>query len=831
MHSTTELRFVVLKRCCALLVDARIWLFALFVAGLSGCGSNVAVSNLQLTLTPATLDFGIVGLNTASAAQALTLSNTGMAAATLAGSTVSGDFSVVANSCGAALAVGASCQISVVFTPVALGARTGTLTVASNAGPQTVALTGTGGTSLATLAPGAINFGSVAVGTSSAAQTMTITSSGTAALALSSIVAAGDFSETANSCTAMLAAGASCQVMLIFTPRGFGVRSGTLTVASQSGASAQAIVLSGTGTTPTSYAGPFLSVAVRAGVQPMAGAAVQLYAAGTSGNGSAAAALLGNPVVTGASGNATIPAGFVCPGAGSLLYVVSSGGTVGSASATNANVQWMATLGACSAVAAGATYAVDEATTVASAYALAPFYTGGEIGASASNTVGLGNAFLTAATLTDPVAGTSPGSSLPAEAASPAERVNAVANMLNACAIDAAACGPLFSATTVTTMPANTLDAVFNLAQHPAANAAALYGQSLLSRAYAPALTTPPGDWTMFLTLNGGGLNSPSGIGVDATGSVWVANYFNAASKFSATGAAQFTAGVTGYGLANSYGLAIDANNNVWIPNEAPYTATGIGTVTELSAAGAALSGASGYQSGGLDYPLSIAIDPNGTAWVVDFGNSHVTLLNQLGTPLSGSTGYTSPLFAFPVVVAVDANHFGWIGNFASTFVTRVAPDGSNFVNFDCCNGAAGIALDQGNNVWIANYYGNSVSLIANTGVASTGAILSAGAYTGLGSLLRPQGIAVDGAGNVWVANYRTPYLTELAGISSGAPGRSLSPATGLGADAGLLEAYGLALDASGDVWVSNQGSNTVTKFIGLAAPVKTPLSGLPQAP
>jgi hypothetical protein len=30
---------------------------------------------------------------------------------------------------------------------------------------------------------------------------------------------------------------------------------------------------------------------------------------------------------------------------------------------------------------------------------------------------------------------------------------------------------------------------------------------------------------------------------------------------------------------------------------------------------------------------------------------------------------------------------------------------------------------------------------------------------------------------------------------------------------------------------VSNQGNNTVTKFIGLAVPVKTPLSGLPQLP
>ena len=104
-------------------------------------------------------------------------------------------------------------------------------------------------------------------------------------------------------------------------------------------------------------------------------------------------------------------------------------------------------------------------------------------------------------------------------------------------------------------------------------------------------------------------------------------------------------------------------------------------------------------------------------------------------------------------------------------------------------------------------------------------------AYTGLGTIDHPQGIAVDGAGNIWVANYRAPYLTELAGASAASPGSSLSPATGFGADAKLLEAYALALDASGNIWVSNQGSSTITKFIGLAAPVKTPLSGLPKLP
>jgi hypothetical protein len=58
-----------------------------------------------------------------------------------------------------------------------------------------------------------------------------------------------------------------------------------------------------------------------------------------------------------------------------------------------------------------------------------------------------------------------------------------------------------------------------------------------------------------------------------------------------------------------------------------------------------------------------------------------------------------------------------------------------------------------------------------------------------------------------------------------------LSPASGFGLDASLLESYSIALDASGNLWVSNFGNSTVTEFIGIAAPVKTPLAGPPQTP
>jgi F5/8 type C domain/Carbohydrate binding module (family 6)/Abnormal spindle-like microcephaly-assoc'd, ASPM-SPD-2-Hydin len=109
-----------------------------------------------LTASPTSLTFGSQNVNTTSAAQAVTLHNTGTAAASVTSIGTSGDFGQT-NNCGTSIAAGASCAVNVSFTPTGQGSRTGTLTVASNAtgSPTTVALSGTGaGTTSTNLAAG-----------------------------------------------------------------------------------------------------------------------------------------------------------------------------------------------------------------------------------------------------------------------------------------------------------------------------------------------------------------------------------------------------------------------------------------------------------------------------------------------------------------------------------------------------------------------------------------------------------------------------------------------------------------------------------------------------
>jgi hypothetical protein len=106
------------------------------VGGPSGSG---------LSVSPSSLTFPSQALNTTSSAQTVTVNNTESTAVSVSSIAASGDYAQT-NTCGASIAAGASCTVSVTFTPTAAGTRTGSLTIASNAtnSPNTVALSGTG---------------------------------------------------------------------------------------------------------------------------------------------------------------------------------------------------------------------------------------------------------------------------------------------------------------------------------------------------------------------------------------------------------------------------------------------------------------------------------------------------------------------------------------------------------------------------------------------------------------------------------------------------------------------------------------------------------------
>jgi len=212
---------------------------------LTGTGVLPAV-----TLTPPSLTFPAQLIFTTSKAQTATLKNTGLGILKITGATITPPFKFTSN-CTATLNPGASCTLSVTFTPTTIGNSSGSISITDNApqSPQKLTLSGTG--TAVQLAPSALNFGNHAVGTTSTRKLITLSNKGSVVLNLSSIVItglnAGDFNQI-NNCATSVPAGGSCQIGVNFTPSATGSRSASLSVSDDGGGSPQTAALSGTGT-------------------------------------------------------------------------------------------------------------------------------------------------------------------------------------------------------------------------------------------------------------------------------------------------------------------------------------------------------------------------------------------------------------------------------------------------------------------------------------------------------------------------------------------------------------------------------------------------------
>lgn len=219
-----------------------IWQIPLLTAGASTTAASV---------TPSSINFGSQQMQTTSSSQTITVQNTGTLDLTVTNVQVTGDFSIVSNSCPSSLASQATCSIQVAFTPTATGMRTGTVGVLCNvpSGEFLVTLEGTGtAPASVVLSPGSLSFGPEEIGKTAAAQYVTISNTGSSAASLSNVNVSGDFLLASNTCGTTIAVASGCTVAVTFKPTASGSRSGSLTVTDSAGA--QTAILSGTGESP-----------------------------------------------------------------------------------------------------------------------------------------------------------------------------------------------------------------------------------------------------------------------------------------------------------------------------------------------------------------------------------------------------------------------------------------------------------------------------------------------------------------------------------------------------------------------------------------------------
>ena len=166
----------------------------------AGAGTqSITLNGLAATpafTAPTSLDFGSQATTAASAAQPVTITNTGTVALSLTGLAITGTNAAAysqSNSCAGTVAVGGTCTLNVVFKPTAAGATTASLNIniANGAATQAVSLTGTGVTPSFTATPGTLAFGVQSTAAASAPLAVTVTNTGSIAVPITSIAMQG----------------------------------------------------------------------------------------------------------------------------------------------------------------------------------------------------------------------------------------------------------------------------------------------------------------------------------------------------------------------------------------------------------------------------------------------------------------------------------------------------------------------------------------------------------------------------------------------------------------------------------------------------------------
>ncbi|MFH6999695.1 hypothetical protein ACHRVZ_17360, partial [Flavobacterium sp. FlaQc-57] len=293
----------------------------------------------------------------------------------------------------------------------------------------------------------------------------------------------------------------------------------------------------------------------------------------------------------------------------------------------------------------------------------------------------------------------------------------------------------------------------------------------------------------------------------------------------------------------NPRGVAVDASGTVYIAdpsNNRIRKITPEGVVTTLAG-----NGSYGFADGigataQFDSPIGVAVDASGNVYVADFGNNKIRKISPAGsvTTLAGSTyGFadgagTAAQFKGPCSVAVDASGNVYVADAYNHKIRKITPAGAVTTLAGSTSGFLdgtgttaqfytpyGVAVDASGNVYVADVVNYAIRKITPGGAVTTLAGGTFGNADGAGTAAQfkdPYGVAVDASGNIYVADYGNNKIRKItsAGEVTTLAGSTSGFADGTDTQAQFKDPQGVAVDASGNVYVADASNNKIRKIV-----------------
>jgi len=369
----------------------------------------------------------------------------------------------------------------------------------------------------------------------------------------------------------------------------------------------------------------------------------------------------------------------------------------------------------------------------------------------------------------------------------------------------------------------------------------------------------------------GAELNSPSGVAVDASGNVFIADTANSVIRkvAASTGNIQTVAGNTTPGFSGDggpatsaelnqpFGVFVDSSENIFIAD------SGNSAVREVVASTGNIQTVAGRTGPGpMESPVAVFVDAAGDLFISDVQLNAIdeipagttALTTVAGTEVSGYSGNggpaTSAQVSQPFGIFVDSSHNLFIADANNDVLREVSAGlietfaGNNTAGYSGDGGLAlnakmdfpvGIFGDASGNIFFSDS-GNDVvrEVVASTGdiqtVAGTGEpiISGNGALAPDASIEGPWGVVYDSLGNLYFTSFYGNFVGEVVAATGKLQilaGNGTQGYAGDGGPAAAAEFYsptGIAVDPLGNLFIADQGNSRIREIVASTGTIQT---------